>query len=79
MIVSKELHSATNMMVFNLALADLTISGFVDTFAVLGVFLGENYFNARPILCQFIGAICLIACETSLVSIGLLAFNRYTL
>ena len=61
---------------FNLALADLTISGFVDSFTVLGVFLGKNYFDERPALCQLIGAICLIACETSLVNIGFLAVNR---
>jgi hypothetical protein len=64
------------MLVFNLALADLTISGFVDTLAVIGVFKGRNYFDERPVLCGFIGAICLIACETSLMNIGFLAINR---
>ena len=42
-----------------------------------GVFLGKTYFDERIVFCKLVGAICLIACETSLMNIGFLAFNRY--
>ncbi|RNA16468.1 melatonin receptor type 1B-B-like [Brachionus plicatilis] len=74
---TKELHSSTNMLVFNLALADLTISTMVDSFTVVGVLQGKSYFDQRPILCHFVAGICLVACETSLMNIGFLAINRY--
>lgn len=35
-IINKELHSATYILMFNLSLADIVISGFVDTFTVVG-------------------------------------------
>jgi hypothetical protein len=35
-IITKELHNATNMLIFNLSLADLSISAIVDSFTVLG-------------------------------------------
>jgi hypothetical protein len=38
-ICHKELHTTTNMLIFNLALADLTISGFVDSFSVAGILI----------------------------------------
>ena len=37
-IVTKELHSSTNILIFNLSLADISISAFVDTFTVVGKF-----------------------------------------
>ncbi|CAF0837503.1 unnamed protein product [Brachionus calyciflorus] len=76
-ICTKELHSSTNMLVFNLALADLVVSCFVDTFTLVGILQGKRFFDGRPILCHFVGGICLVACETSLMNIGFLAINRY--
>lgn len=35
-LTSKELQNSTNILVFNLALADLFVSGFVDTFTFVG-------------------------------------------
>jgi hypothetical protein len=35
-ITTKDLHNATNMIIFNLSLADLLISGFVDSFTIAG-------------------------------------------
>ena len=85
------------MLVFNLALADLVVSCFVDTFTLVGkrfltlikiklfalkkfiykgILQGKRFFDGRPILCHFVGGICLVACETSLMNIGFLAINR---
>ena len=38
-LCTKELQSMTNMLVFNLALADIVISGFVDSWTVAGKIL----------------------------------------
>ena len=37
-ITTKELHTVSNMIVFNLAIADLMISGLVDSFTAVGKF-----------------------------------------
>jgi hypothetical protein len=74
---TKELKSVSNMFVFNLAIADFCISLLVDSFTAVGVLFGKNYFDKRPGLCQFIAFACLVFCESSLISIGFLAFNRF--
>ena len=43
----------------------------------LGVLLGKKFFDQNWLVCQLVGAICLVTCVTSLISIGFLAFNRY--
>lgn len=43
---------------------------------ISGVFVSKAFFDRSPFACQLIGAICLTACVTSLLSIGFLAFNR---
>ena len=35
-VITKELHSSTNWLIFNLALADIWISLFVDGMTILG-------------------------------------------
>ena len=76
-LVTKELQSTSNLIVFNLAVADILISLIVDTFTLVGLFEGAEYFYDKPSLCIFVGFFCLVACESSLMSIGLVAFNRY--
>jgi hypothetical protein len=65
------------MFVFNISMADFCISALVDSFTAVGVLFGKNYFDNRPGLCQFVGFACLVFCETSLISILFLAFNRF--
>jgi hypothetical protein len=76
-LCTKELKTVSNIFVFNLSIADFFISLLVDSFTVVGVLAGKNYFIKRPGLCEFIAFSCLVFCETSLISIGFLAFNRY--
>nr|QVK45857.1 G protein-coupled receptor [Proales similis] len=76
-ICCKELQNSTNMFVVNLSLSDLFISSFVNSFTFVGIFAGKSFFDANPFLCNLIGASCLVACVTSLMNIGGLAFNRY--
>ena len=45
-------------------------------FQLKGCLAGQQFFDQYPVLCQFSGAMCLIACGTSLVSMGFLAINR---
>lgn len=35
-IINRELHLSTYMLIFNLAIADIIISGFIDPFAIVG-------------------------------------------
>jgi hypothetical protein len=47
-LTNKELHSSTNLIIFNIAIADLLISGFVDSFTVVGnikPFIQSVYFK----------------------------------
>ncbi len=36
-VITKELHSVSNIFVFNLALSDLLISAIVDSFTTIGL------------------------------------------
>ncbi|RNA21626.1 melatonin receptor type 1B-B-like [Brachionus plicatilis] len=77
-LLTKELQNDTGILIFNLSLAELLITGFLINFCYLqGVFVGKKFFVLMSALCDFIGAICLIACVTSLMNIGFLAINRY--
>jgi hypothetical protein len=76
-LANKELQNCTYMLILNLSLADIIISGFVDSLSVVSIFLGKSFFDNKPFLCGFIGFVCLVSCETSLMNIGTLAVNRY--
>lgn len=43
---------------------------------MIGIIVGKQFFDERFLLCQFIAAICLVSCETSLMNIAFLALNR---
>lgn len=49
-----------------------------NSFAVTlqGSLVGKRFFDENPFWCQFSGAMCIIACGTSLVSMAFLAINR---
>ncbi|CAF0970974.1 unnamed protein product [Brachionus calyciflorus] len=38
-IITKELHNETSILIFNLSLAELVITGFVNLFTILGNFI----------------------------------------
>ena len=76
-LCTKELKTVSNIFVFNLSIADFFISLLVDSFTAVGVLAGKNFFDKRPGLCEFVAFACLVFCETSLITIGFLAFNRY--
>jgi hypothetical protein len=76
-ISTKELHTVMNMLIFNLSISDLIISAIVDLFSVVAVFAGKSFFSDKKIFCEFLAAICLVACATSMINIGFLAFNRF--
>lgn len=65
------------MLMMNLAFSDLLIATFVHTFTDIGIFMGEDFYAGRIGFCHFLGALCLVACGTSLVNMGSLAVNRY--
>ena len=67
----------TFVMILNLSASDLAVSVAVDSFTLVGTLAGEEFFIQSPFWCQFSGAMCIIACGTSLVSMAFLAINRY--
>ena len=69
-------HNPTYLLVLNLAFADISISIFVHTFTDVGIILGRDYFEANSHFCKFLGAVCLITCAASLVTMCVLALNR---
>lgn len=79
-LISNKLRSnPTFLLILNLGVADFLINFVVNSFGVIAVFLGENFFNREQILCYFVGSVCLISCSASLVTMGGLALNRYIL
>ncbi len=61
----------------NLSFSDLLISLFVHTFTDIGILMGRDFYEERFGLCVVLASLCLIACGTSLVNMGILAVNRY--
>jgi hypothetical protein len=59
-----------------MALADLLISTFTNSFNIVGIIIGKQLGRNGP-LCNFIGAVCLLGCASSLLTMGVLAINRY--
>ena len=45
-IITKDLHNSTNILIFNLSLADFTVSAIVDSFTVVGTYT-LNYLNEQ--------------------------------
>jgi hypothetical protein len=76
-ICDKEMRNSTNILILNLSLADLVVSTFIEAFKLVGILAGKKFFDQTPIFCRFVAAICFITCGTSLISIGLLALNRF--
>jgi hypothetical protein len=76
-LISKDLrNNSTCILCLNLALADLSISFFVNMFTLIGILVGKKFFDQNKSLCEFIGSSCLISCATSLLTMGYLAVNR---
>ena len=75
-LVTKELRTTSNLIVFNLALANFSISFLIYSFEAICVLWKLVFFVDRPGLCPFIAGFRLLNCEASLMSIGLIAFNR---
>jgi hypothetical protein len=60
-----------------LALSDLLVSIFVDTFNVVGAIAGEEFFDSLENFCTILAVICMMCCVGSAMNVALLAFNRY--
>ncbi|XP_064621102.1 melatonin receptor type 1B-B-like [Lineus longissimus] len=74
---NKVLRTEGNCFILNLAIADISVSCFVDPMSIVGVIKGEAFFHYQPILCELIASVCLTACFCSLLSIGAISLNRY--
>ena len=77
-LVTKELQSSSSVIVFNLAVVDLAIAFFIDSFMIVSVIVGKIFYDQRPGLCTFVAVFCVILCSNSILSIVLISFNRFT-
>ena len=76
-IVHKKLRVLSNIFIVNLAIADFCVIVVVDIFTLLGIHTKGVFFFDKPILCEFLGVICITSCACSLWSIAAIAINRY--
>lgn len=76
-LMSKELRTnSTCLLCLNLAIADFSITCFVNGFTIVGIMAGKRFFDQNPGLCDLVGSICLVSCGTALLTMGFLALNR---
>ncbi|CAH1780521.1 unnamed protein product [Owenia fusiformis] len=75
----KILRVPENMFLVSLAASDILVAGLVLPFSIAGVVLGEEYFFHRPQTCEFLAAVCWLACVSAYLSISGLAINRMIL
>ena len=76
-IVNKKLHKIHNVLVMNLAFADLCVSSFLNIFYLIGIRNHGQNLLSNHILCQFTGCLCTVSCVASVFSIDAIAVNRY--
>ncbi|CAH1783573.1 unnamed protein product [Owenia fusiformis] len=69
----------SNIFIVNLAVADLCVTMIVDPMSIMGVIVGDDFFNENTTLCHFVGSICVTSCVCSLWSITAISINRYVL
>nr|QVK45861.1 G protein-coupled receptor [Proales similis] len=67
----------TYIILKNQSFADLLITLVVLTGSAVGPWIGSEFFIEHHTLCHAISAICLISCATTLLSMGILALNRF--
>lgn len=68
---------AEAIFIINLAISDLYVTVVADPMSLVAKLEGKEFFDRIPGLCQTIASMCTISCVTSLMTIGLLSFNRY--
>jgi len=75
--VSKKLKKASSSLImFNLAIAHFYVSGGVNTFALIGLIRGEEFFRNFPFFCSFSSAACFITGITAFQNLALLSIDR---
>ncbi|XP_078703634.1 melatonin receptor type 1A-like [Branchiostoma floridae x Branchiostoma belcheri] len=72
----KELQTVTNAFIFNLAITDLLVSLFVDGFNVVGI-ADTGFFFRQHAVCEFVGSVCVTSCICSIMTMMIIAVNRY--
>nr|QVK45870.1 G protein-coupled receptor [Proales similis] len=76
-IKSKSLRSnPTFLLILNQTMADFLICLVVNSHNAVGAWVEDSFFVERPVLCESIAVICMIACSASLISMSFLALNR---
>lgn len=76
-ILSRLLRNTANIFVFNLAIADLLVTGFVNFLAIIS-FIYPEYILEHFRFCKTIAVICYVACAASLFTLGVISVNRLT-
>ncbi|XP_074642545.1 melatonin receptor type 1A-like [Tubulanus polymorphus] len=74
-ILTKKLRTTTNAFIFNVALSDLFVTGFGMATVLANILRGGNALPRE--LCLFTGWLIVTSCGVSLLSLCLIAFNRY--
>ncbi|XP_072038994.1 melatonin receptor type 1B-B-like [Amphiura filiformis] len=77
-LTTTKLQTTTNVFVFSLAIADLSITGFWEPVTAIGIFGRRGkFYEDWPRLCAAVSSVCFISCTCSLWNIGAIAVNRY--
>lgn len=74
--VHPKLRSLANVFIVNLAVADLCVSAFLNSFIVAGILTHGNVFDT-PWGCHVFASVCLISCTSSLWNVTAVSINRY--
>ncbi|XP_038052427.1 melatonin receptor type 1B-B-like [Patiria miniata] len=76
-LVHRRLRVLGNVFVINLAIADMCVTIFVDTFSIVGIATDGRFFDTQQALCDMVGVICVTSCSCSMWNIGHISLNRY--
>ncbi|GAU95237.1 hypothetical protein RvY_06886 [Ramazzottius varieornatus] len=74
------LRTTGNYFIVNLSLADLLVTMVTQPSSILGrALFGEEWFDARPVVCSVVGTLCAMGCIASTWNICMISVNRYIL
>ncbi|XP_062585386.1 melatonin receptor type 1C-like [Saccostrea cucullata] len=75
--VLRGINKSGKEFIINLALADFCVTAVADPLCIIGVAKGEQFFDDKKWLCEFVASLCLTACFCAFLSLTLLTMSRY--
>ncbi len=73
----RPLRTLSNTFIVNLAVSDLCVSAAVNASGISALLTDGQSLISKPVLCEFLGSVCITSCISSVLNIAAISINRY--